>query len=143
MLKTFNDTLLLRRYREDIPASAADPAQRYGEGRAAFVGFNKYRTRTFTRRAPTTNSAEFVIANDARAWLFIQNKGPGNIFVNYGVGADTSSLQLAATDALEFIGGAEGGSFVPSESVWILADAAATDVYVGEGIYLPPQFPGV
>lgn len=138
------ETLLLRRFRSEIPASAADPSQRLVEGRAAFVGFNKYRTRTFARVASTTEAEEMVIANDARAWLLIQNKGPGNVYVNYGVSGDlTNSIVLVATAAQEFIGGGPGGAFVPSESVWIFADAANTVVVVGEGVYLPPGVPGV
>lgn len=142
MRGSLSETFLLRRFRTEIPASPASPVERLTEGRAAFVGFNKYRTRTFTRIASTTESEEFVIANDARAWLLIQNKGPGNVYVNYGVGSDLSSLVLIPTAAQEFIGGGPGGAFVPSESVWILADAANTSVFCAEGVYVPPNLPG-
>jgi hypothetical protein len=139
-----DDTLLLRRFRSQIPASAADPSQRLVEGRAAFIGFNQYRTRTLARIASITASQELLIANDARAWLLIQNRGPGNLYVNYGVSGDlTNSIVLVATAAQEFIGGGPGGAFVPSESVWAFADAANTIVVVGEGVFLPPGTPGV
>jgi len=138
MLNRFQDTLLLRRYRSEIPGSAADPSQRFTEGRAAYIGWNPYRTRTSARIAPTAAAGELLIANDARAWLLIQNKGPGNVFVNYGVAGDVNnSILLVPTAAQEFIGGGPGGSFVPPESVWILADAANTVVVFGEGSYFP------
>jgi hypothetical protein len=143
MRNAFDDTLLLRRFRRDIPGSAADPSERRVEGRAAYAGFNQYRTSIRARVASITESQEFLIANDARAWLFVQNRGPGNVYVNYGTSGDiTNSIQLVPTAAQEFIGGGPGGCFVPPESVWVLADLANTIVVFGEGVFLPPSSPG-
>lgn len=88
-----------------------------------------------------------LAGNFRRCYLIIQNKGPGNLFVNFGVEADTDGLnclQLVATQVYEQIGG--GGvfpdrdsplasSFVARDSVYVLTDAPLTTCVIGEGVW--------
>ena len=75
-------------------------------------------------------------ANPMRTYLIIQNKSAGIIFVNFGQNpTEFASIEIAAGGNYEIIGGAQGGSFVPPDDVYILGSAAALDGSIGEGLW--------
>lgn len=98
-----------------------------------------------------------LAGNFRRSYLSIQNKGPGNLFVNFGVEANfdgTNCLQLVVTQFFEFVGGGgvfpDGNSilatnFVPRDSVYVLSDLPGTTCVIGEGIWTMsgPAGPGM
>ena len=86
----------------------------------------------------TLISSQALQANFRRTYLLIQNKGPGNLYVNFGQAADAlNSLTLSPTQVYELIGGGQGGSFVMRDSVWVLTDLANTRGIVLEGVDVP------
>lgn len=99
---------------------------------------NPYRTAVYAITPPAVASQLMVQANRRRAYLVIQNKGPGNLFVNFSMAADAvNGVGLVPGQAWEIIGGAEGGAFVPVDSIYMLTDLAGTTAVVVEGIALP------
>ncbi len=115
---------------------------------------NPYKMSFYGRPVPDQASASSIQAlgsNFRRVYLIIQNKGPGNLFVNFGVEASANGLnclQLVSTQVYEQIGG--GGvfpdgnstlitSFVTRDSIYILSDAANTTCVIGEGVWYPTK----
>lgn len=99
--------------------------------------------------ALTTQSTQALQANFRRTYLLIQNKGPGNLFVNFGQAADAlNSITLVPSQVYELIGG-KNAAFVMRDSVWILTDTVATTGIVLEGVQVPAtilptvQLPGL
>lgn len=98
----------------------------------------------------TTNALTVIPGNKRRAYLLIQNQGPGNIYVNFGqdataatASAPANCLQLIQTQVYELIGGGDvdghniprAACFVPGNYVSIIADAANTTALIGEGTW--------
>jgi hypothetical protein len=99
---------------------------------------NPYRTTVFPFTPDTVVSQLFVQSNRRRAYLVIQNKGPGNMFVNFGMAADAlNGVTLVPTQSWEIIGGEQGGAFVPPDSIYALTDLAGTTGVIVEGVALP------
>lgn len=82
---------------------------------------------------------QIIPANPLRAYLLIQNKnGASDMFINFGQKATAfNGVILIPRGNYELIGGSNGGSFVPSDSVWILGGAANMEGVLVEGV-LPP-----
>lgn len=120
---------------------------------------NPYKLTFYGYPAPDGSSGasavQVLAANWRRCYLIIQNKGPGNLFVNFGSEPSTTGsncLQLVSTQVYEQIGG--GGvfpdkdstlvsSFVARDAVYILSDLAGTTVAVGEGTWSDTIPPGM
>lgn len=105
-----------------------------------WVGWiNPYKISPLINVAPDTAVAmQALPANFRRAYLIVQNKGPGNLFLNFGFAPSAlNSLTLVSTQVYEIIGGGVGGAFVPRDSVWLLTDLAGTTVAVAEGVVVP------
>jgi hypothetical protein len=86
-----------------------------------------------------TASVIALIENRRRAYLFIQNLGPGNLFVQFGQAA---ALNLCAkfVPAQTYEPNPAGlkGTLCPiRNSVNVIADAANTTVIVGEATWVP------
>lgn len=86
-----------------------------------------------------------VNGNARRAYLLIQNQGPGNVWVNFGQDAGVlTSIYLVTTQIYELIGGgsadrfgnAQPNSFVPRDFVSVLTDTAGTTVICCEGVWV-------
>jgi hypothetical protein len=91
-----------------------------------------------------------VPPNLRRAYLLIQNQGPGNLWLNFGqdvtvasLTAPSNGIQLIQTQILEQIGGGDvdeyqnprANAFVSPDYVSMISDDATTTVLVGEGIW--------
>lgn len=134
-----------------LPAQVRDKLQVPGDPGINTKGWvNPYKITFYGFQVPnqaTSPSAVALAGNFRRTYLLIQNKGPGNLFVNFGVEASANGancLQLVSTQVYELIGG--GGvfpngnsplpsSFVMRDSIYVLADAANTSCVIGEGIW--------
>lgn len=104
---------------------------------------NPYRTALYPFTPDTANSIQALPANPRRAYLVIQNKGPGNLYVNFNQWADAlNSVTLVPSQQWELIGGQAGGSFVPSDAIYVLTDLAGTTGVVVEGVAVPVRQPG-
>lgn len=88
-------------------------------------------------------SEQVIPANPLRSYLLVQNKNAASdMFINFGQKATAfNGVIIIPRGNYEFIGGAVGGSFVPSDSVWILGAAAGLNGVLVEGV-LPPTIPG-
>ncbi len=88
-------------------------------------------------------SERIIPANPLRSYLLVQNKSAASdMFINFGQKATTfNGVIIIPRGNYEFIGGAVGGSFVPSDSVWLLGAAAGLEGVLVEGV-LPPISPG-
>ncbi len=76
-------------------------------------------------------------ANPLRTYLLIQNKSANIIFVNFGQNATAfNGIRIISGGNYELIGGATGGAFCNGDDVYILADAAATEGVVTEGVIM-------
>ena len=84
-------------------------------------------------------SQQIIPANPLRAYLLIQNKNAAaDMFVNFGSDATAfNSVIIIPRGNYELIGGANGGSFCPGDSVHVLGAAAGMNGVIVEGI-LPP-----
>lgn len=88
----------------------------------------------------TTGAAaqEILPANALRTYVAVQNKSGGIIYVNFGQRATAyASFMIAPGQLLDFGGGATGGGFSPSDSVWILGSAAGLNGCASEGLWTP------
>ncbi len=87
-------------------------------------------------------SEQVVPANPLRTYLLIQNKnGASDMFINFGQKATAlNGLIIDPGGNFELIGGANGGAYCPSDSVWILGAAANLNGVLMEGV-LPPSLP--
>jgi hypothetical protein len=103
---------------------------------------NNYKASLYPFVASTT-AQQVVPANPLRSYLLVQNKdGAADMFINFGQKPTTfNAVIIIPRGNYEFIGGANGGPFCPSDSVWILASAAAVNGVLVEGV-LPPIVPG-
>lgn len=95
----------------------------------------------------TASAVRALAGNARRCYLLIQNKGPGNLFLNFGTEPSPNGgncLSLIATQFYELIGG--GGvfpdgntslpsSFVPRDDIYVLSDAASTTCTIVEGVW--------
>jgi hypothetical protein len=82
-------------------------------------------------------SERAIPANPLRCYLLIQNKSANIVFVNFGQNATAfNGIRIIAGGNYELIGGATGGAFCPADDVYILADAAATEGVVTEGVIM-------
>jgi len=99
---------------------------------------NPYKATIYPVTPDNVNSSQALQANFRRTYLLIQNKGPGNLFFNFGQAASALiSISLVANQFGEWLGGGAGGCFVPRDSIWILTDVAGTTAIIGEGIEVP------
>lgn len=111
---------------------------------------NPYKITFYGVNVPDQASQPSIVGlagNFKRTYLLIQNKGPGNLFVNFGIEASpngTNCLQLVSTQVYELIGGGgvfpDGNSPLPSsfvmrDTIYVLSDAANTSCVIGEGIW--------
>lgn len=110
-----------------------------GPGFSAPPPTNNYKSATYAFNA-TTTSQKVVPANPFRAFLLIQNNDAANaIFVNFGSDATAvNAIKVIAGGNLIFEGGGDGGVFVPSEDVYILAAAGTIACVVMEGVAYTP-----
>jgi len=100
---------------------------------------NPYRMALYPVTVDTVLSGMACAGNRRRTYLVINNKGPGNLFVNFGQAADAlNSITLVPSQQWELTGGAEGGAFVPRDSIYLLTDVAGTTATIGEGVSVPP-----
>lgn len=120
-------------------------------GRGAYMGedaplmtpqpgtVNPYRSVIYPILA-STESVKVLPANPYRAYFLLQNNcGTGdNIFVAFGTGATlTGAIKVIDGGNLIFEGGGIGGSFVPTEDVYIIGDAADLAGVIMEGMATP------
>jgi hypothetical protein len=75
----------------------------------------------------TTTAATIVAANNSRISLFVQNKGPNDIYNASGATATTSSFKLGVGKAWEFWP-------VPTDAVSVRTVAGTADVVSQEGL---------
>lgn len=103
---------------------------------------NNYTATTFPFIIGTT-SAQIIPANPLRAYVLIQNKdGASDMFVNFGVSATSfNGVIIIPRGNYEFVGGALGGPFSPSDSIHVLGAGANMEGVIVEGV-LPPIIPG-
>ena len=99
---------------------------------------NEYRT-TLTAAQIDTNGQAIIPANPLRAYLLVQNKDAAtDLYFNISNAADAfNGIIIIPRGNYEYVGGANGGSFVPSGTVYLTSAAGTIDVAVVEGI-LPP-----
>jgi hypothetical protein len=77
---------------------------------------------------------KIITANMRRVYLLIQNKSAGNVFVNFGTTPSAfNSFTLVPGASIEFVGGATGGAFCPSDDVYALGAAANLSCMASEG----------
>lgn len=102
-------------------------------------------------------ASRVIPPNLRRAYLIIQNQGPGNVFINFGqdvtaagIISNSNGMTIIQTQIYEQIGG--GGidaygnpvanCFVSPDYVSCITDEAGTTVLVGEGVWRYVQPPG-
>jgi len=85
-----------------------------------------------------TQSIVALIENKRRAYLIIQNLGPGNIFVQFGsAAAINQTLKFVVQQVYEpQIAGYQGTNCPIRNSVNLIADLAATTAIVGEATWV-------
>lgn len=107
---------------------------------------NPYKMTSYLQAVGTASPVIVLPGNLRRAYLLIQNLGPGNIWVNFGADAGVNTCHvLITTQFYEQIGGAGFDyernrsvpqSFVTRDYVSCIADAANTTMVVSEGIWV-------
>lgn len=113
--------------------AGAPPDKNRGEGGPA-PWRNRY-TQSNTPFIAGTTSTRVLPANSRRAYLIIQNKSVDVMYVNFGQLADIyNGIQISAGGAYEWIGGGEGGSFVPGDDIYILGGSADLPGVASEGM---------
>ena len=106
---------------------------------------NNYTASIFPFTLTTANQSEQIIpANPMRTYVLIQNKdAAADMFVNFGNNATAYvGVIIIPRGNYEFIGGANGGPFCPSDSINVMSATAGVEGVVVEGV-LPPVIPGV
>ena len=97
--------------------------------------------------------------NLKRAYLIVQNQGPGNVFLNFGqaavaptVGQNANCLQLIQTQFYEQVGGGSvdmitglpiAGLFVSPDYLSAITDMATTTLMVAEGVFMISRWIGL
>ena len=109
---------------------------------------NPWKITYFPTLLPAVNAPQMACnGNFRRAYLIIQNKGPGNISIGFGQAADVvggNSIDLVPGQIYEIIGGGSAdrdgrpqpSSFVPRDFVSLNTDQVNTLVVVGEGVWV-------
>lgn len=136
---------------QELPGIDRDLAQPLSGGIAYKGWINPFvmRTQGFIVPDQTANEPSIVAmqANFRRTYLLIQNKGPGNLFINFGTACSANGgncFVFVSGQAYEIIGGggvfpngdsALAASFIPRDSIWILSDQPATACVIGEGTW--------
>lgn len=129
---TLGDLPLSRKY-EDRQGPINDP------GSFLFPEWiNEYQTAIFAGTIGLA-SARIIPANPIRSYLLVQNKdAASDLFINFGNSADSfNGIIIIPRGNYEFIGGATGGPFCPSDSVHLAGAAANMNYAIVEGS-LPP-----
>lgn len=141
-------------YPDDIAQALAVP-QAFGLNLTGWV--NPYTFTLYTYPLLTTQPTRVIPANLRRAYLIMQNQGPGNAFVNFGqdvtaasAAANSNGLQLIQTQFYEQIGGggldrsgfSRPNCFVSPDYVSIITDTAGTTMLIGEGVWRYVTAPG-
>ena len=99
---------------------------------------NEYTT-IITAGTIGTTSQRVIPANPIRTYLLVQNKSAASdIYINFGNSADSfNGIIIIPRGNYEFVGGANGGPFCPSDSIHLQGAAAALEFAIVEGA-LPP-----
>ena len=141
-------------YPDDIAEALARP-QAFSLNVVGWV--NPYVFTLYSFPVITTAPTRVVPANLRRAYLIMQNQGPGNVFVNFGqdvnaasVAANSNGLELIQTQFYEQIGGggldgygnSRPGCFVSPDYVSVITDTAGTSMLIGEGVWRYVTAPG-
>lgn len=106
---------------------------------------NPYRMTSYQVAVPTTNPIQAIPGNLRRAYLIVQNLGPGNLYVNFGTDAVIGTcMVMVQTQFYEQIGGGTfdydrmrsvPNAFVSPQYVSLISDAALTFAIITEGIW--------
>jgi hypothetical protein len=112
---------------------------------------NPYSLTQYQIALNTNQAAQVAPGNLRRAYLIMQNQGPGNAFVAFGATAiaptalaNASCLQLIQTQFYEQVGGGSmdiitgypvPGLFVSPDYITAITDQASTTILVLEGVF--------
>lgn len=111
---------------------------------------NPYSLTMYQFPLSTVQATRVIPPNLRRAYLIIQNQGPGNVFINFGQdviaasnNAGSNGMLLIQTQIYEQIGGGDiddygvprAGCFVSPDYVSCIADQDGTTILVGEGVW--------
>lgn len=121
--------------RERRPGPVFDPS-----GGLALDWVNRYKTTNFGRIIGVT-SVNVLQNNGLRTYLLVQNKDPAtDLFLTYTTDASVfGGILIIPRGNYELIGGEKGGSFIPSDSVNLIASAAGVNVVIVEGTLMPHE----
>lgn len=124
--------------REQFPGAEVDP----GAG-VVPDWYNNYTTSNFPFTLAASVSQKVLPANPLRSYLLVQNKDAAtDMFIAFNTNANAyNGIIIIPRGNYEFIGGANGGAFVPAGDIYCFSTAAIDGVVV-EGI-LPPYRPGL
>ncbi len=88
-------------------------------------------------------SEQIIPANPLRSYVLIQNKdAAADMFISFGNSATAyNGIIIIPRGNYELIGGANGGSYCPNDSVHLMCLVAGVEGVVSEGV-LPPVIPG-
>lgn len=119
---------------------------------------NPYSLTFYSVLLNTNNPVQCAPPNLRRAYLILQNQGPGNIYLNFGQSAtapnsasNANCMQLITTQFYEQIGGGSvdlttglpiAGNFVSPDYVSAITDTATTTLLVGEGVFMLSRWSG-
>lgn len=106
---------------------------------------NPFRMSSYQVAVPTDVAVQAIPGNLRRAYLLVQNLGPGNLYINFGTDAVVNTCHiLVQTQFYEQIGGGTydydrnrsvANCFVTRDYVSLLSDAANTFAIVSEGVW--------
>lgn len=113
---------------------------------------NPYSLTQYNVLLQTANAVQAAPANLRRAYLIIQNQGPGNAYVAFGSGAIVATatapancLQLVPTQFYEQVGGGsmdintgnpKPGLFVSPDYLSAITDTSGTTLLILEGVFM-------
>jgi len=104
---------------------------------------NRYTQNNIPFTLEVADLSELIIpANPLRVYVLVQNKdAAADIFINFGNDAtDYNGIIIIPRGNYELIGGAIGGAYCPSNSIYLMCETANVSGVVTEGI-LPPLEP--
>jgi hypothetical protein len=117
---------------------------------------NPYSFTIYQSLLGTSQATRIAPPNLRRAYLILQNQGPGNVYLNFGQDATAPTLtqpsncmQLITTQFYEQIGGggydlnagvSRPSSFVSPDYVSAITDTAGTTIITGEGVWVNRSF---